>query len=98
MPDMAMRVVPAEVVEEASEIFGVPSSELLDRIYPVPSEYVEKDAEDVYYMSHPGDGGSVVLLNSDGSYLVGSVHVGFYDMVAVFNAGVRTASAPHPEP
>jgi hypothetical protein len=49
-------------------------------------------------MSHPGDGGSVVLLNSDGSYLVGSVHVGFYDMVAVFNAGVRTASAPHPEP
>lgn len=91
MPDLIMRTVPDDVIDDASEIFGVPSAELLDRIYPVPLEYIENKNETVYYMDHPGDGGSVVLLDNEGSYLVGSVHVGFYDMVAVFNAGARTA-------
>jgi hypothetical protein len=97
MTDLVMRSVPEDVVEDASEIFGVPTSELLDRIYPVPSEYVDDKKETVYYMDHPGDGGSVVLFDRDGSYLVGSVHIGFYDMVAVFTSGARTATLPKSE-
>lgn len=126
MPAEYFVSVPDSVVEDAATIFGVSPVDIAEKIYPVPSEYINGgdqppkstsggfvstvedvdvfgtdygedfhtgrlDDGDVYYMDGPGDGGVVVLLGSDGSYLVGSVHVGFYDMVAVFNMGARTA-------